>query len=129
MTGARAHPFTGPRAAWIVGIAAAFVAAVDASRWLGPALLLDPDRGWAPARLLLGLALCTAAAGAGALAAGLYVSWSRTASAKAPLRALPWRGDAIRILVVAAFAAGAILRVAAWTHVRCLLYTSDAADD
>ena len=118
MTGARAHPFTGPRAAWVVGIAAAFVAAVDASRWLGPALLLDPERGWAPARLLLGLALCTVAAGAGALAAGAYARWARTASALDTLRPFPWSAGAIRNLAAAALAAGVLLRVAAWTQVR-----------
>ena len=118
MTAARAHPFAGPRAAWIFGVAAAFVAAVDLARWLGPALLLDRDPGWAAPRLLLGLALGAAALAAGAAAAAGYAAWSRTASARAPLRALPWSAAALRAVAVAALAAGLALRVFAWTHVR-----------
>ncbi|HEX4440533.1 MAG TPA: hypothetical protein VH854_10715 [Thermoanaerobaculia bacterium] len=118
MSSARAYPFAGSRAIWLVGAAAAFLAAVDLSRWLGPALLLDRDPGWAGPRLALGLALCAAAAGAGALAAGLYARWSRTPVAREPLRAIPWSGGAIRALTLAALAAGLLLRVFAWSHVR-----------
>ena len=124
MTGARVAP-PGARAAALVGLAAAFVAAVDLARFFGPALLADPERAWAPARLLLGLAVASAAAAAGAIAAALFLAGAAGASARRPLEPLPLAPGALAAIAIAAVLAGSFLRLAGLDRVPVPLWVDD----
>ncbi len=110
MIGARALRFAGARPAFLVGLLAAYVGAVDLARRIGPALLRDPEPAWAPWRLLLGLGAAGVAATAGAAAAALFLAWARTRAAAEPLAPLPLRRATLVGIAVAALAAGAGLR-------------------
>ncbi len=112
-------------AAVSLGCAASFVAAVDLSRAVRPALLLDPETSWAFPRLLLGLAVIAAAAIAGGTSAALLLLWSRRASASAPLPALPFSRDALRLLFAAAVLAGAVFRFVDLARVPAWLWEDD----
>jgi hypothetical protein len=125
VTAARARPVAGTRAAGVVGIAAGLVAGVDLLRAVRPALLSDPDPGWAAPRLLLGLAVAAGAAAVGSLAAAIYAAWARLPAARAPLAPLPWRPALLAALAACAVAAGAALRFAALPRVPESLWIDD----
>lgn len=112
-------------AALIVGCVAAFIAAVDLSRAVRPALLLDPEVSWALPRLLLGLCLIAAAAVAGGLAAALLLLWSRDPAAAAPPPALPFSRNALCLLFAAAVLAGAVFRFWELARVPSWLWEDD----
>ena len=107
----RARPDARARAAVVVGAAASFVAAVDLARLARPRLLLDPEPGWAAARLVLGLAVVAAAAAAGGVFAGAFRVLSGTRLLAAPLVPLPLSRRAVVLLTGAALAAGLTLRI------------------
>ncbi|MEP6994164.1 MAG: glycosyltransferase family 39 protein [Acidobacteriota bacterium] len=109
----------------LVGIVVGFVAAVDLTRWIRPAVLLDPDPSWAAPRLFLSMVVCCGAALAGGLAAGAFLLWSRMPSASAPLSPLPLRRGAVTALAAAAIVAGAALRFAALARVPEVLWVDD----
>jgi len=124
VTGARGAP-PGARAAVLVGLATAFVVAVDLACALRPALLLDPERAWALARLLLGLGVAAAAGTAGAGAAALFFLGAGTASSRRPLEALPLSRRALAAIAIGAFLAGSFLRLAALDRVPVPLWVDD----
>ena len=110
MTSVRALRFAGARPTLFVGLACAFVAAVDLARRIGPALLSDPESAWAPWRLLLGLGAACGAGAAGALGAAVFFAWARTRAAAEPLAPLPFRGATLAALTLAAVTGGTALR-------------------
>ena len=124
MTGARAAP-PGARAAVLVGLATAFVAAVDLARFLGPSLLADPEHAWAPARLLLGLAVASAASAAGAVAAALFLVGAASASARGPLEPLPLSHGALAAIAIGSVLAGSYLRLSGLDRVPVPLWVDD----
>jgi hypothetical protein len=106
----RARPDARARAAIVVGVAASFVTAVDLARFARPRLLLDPEPGWAVARLALGIAVAAAAAAAGGAFAAAFRLLSRSRLLCAPLVPLPFPRRAVVLLAVAAIGAGLALR-------------------
>ena len=102
-----------PAAARAVGNGAAFVAAVEVARRVGPSLFADPEPSWAPARLVLALTLAVLAGAFGAAAAGLFLLWSRTRAAGLDLSPLPLPRSALFVLFAAAVLVGGWLRLAA----------------
>ena len=110
---ARALRSPGARTSALVGIATAFVVAVDLARGIGPRLLLDPDRSWAFARVALGLIVLAAASGAGVLAAVAFGAFLRSHLATRELEPLPFSRRALWVLAGAALLIGIAAR-AAW---------------
>ena len=95
-----------------VGLAGAFVAAVNLARAIRPALLVDSDPAWAIPRLFLGLLFLAGTAAAGAALAGAFLIWAQTPSARAEPAPLPFRRRTLALLACAAILAGAALRLA-----------------
>ncbi len=125
MTPSRARPGTGDRAALLVGLVAAFVAAVDLVRWARPGLLLDEALDWAPARLLLGLAVAAGAGAAGVLAGGAFRLWSAMPRAAEPLEPLPLGPGILTAIAAMVILGGASLRFAALARVPSALWVDD----
>ena len=94
----------------LLGLLAAFVAAVDAVRAIRPDLLLDSDASWALPRLGLWLLVAFISAAAGGIAAALFFGWSRTVAATQPLSPLPFKRSTLAVLFVVAVLAAAIFR-------------------
>jgi dolichyl-phosphate-mannose-protein mannosyltransferase len=107
---ARVFRNSGARTAAVIGLAAAFVVAVDLARWIGPWLLLDPDRSWALPRIALGLAVFAAAAAAGVLAASAFRAFLRSDLAAQPLEPLPLSRRALAVVAAAALVVGIAAR-------------------
>ena len=101
-----------PRAAFGVGLAAAFVSAVALARRIGPALLVDAEPAWSPARLALGLAVLGGASAAGAGGAIVFHLWARSRAAADELAPLPFRAGTLAALTLAAVLVGTMLRFA-----------------
>ena len=99
-------------AAVVAGCAGAFVVAVDLTRAIRLALLLDPESSWAIARLLLGLSVVAASGGAGVLAASAFLALSRMPGAAAPPMPLPFSKGALAVLFALALLAGTFFRFA-----------------
>jgi hypothetical protein len=97
-------------AAVAVGLAGAFVAAVNLARTIRLGLLLDPDPAWAIPKLFLGLVVLAGSAAAGTVLAGTFVLWARTRSAREELAPLPFSKATLAGLAAAAVLAGAALR-------------------
>ena len=114
-------------AALAAGCAAAFVVAVDLARALRPALLLDPESSWALARLLLGLSVVAASAGAGVLAASVFLAFSRIPGVAEPLAPLPFSRNALAVLFVLALLAGAVFRFAELARLPPSLWEDDVS--
>lgn len=112
MSGSVARGWKAAEAAAVVGIGAAFVAAVWLARFVGPALFVDRESSWAVPRLALALALALASAGAGAAAGGLFLAWGRTSSASSDLEALPLKGSTLAAILLACIVLGACVRFA-----------------
>ncbi len=125
MTRPRARLGAAARAALLVGLAVSFVAAVDLVRWVRPGLLADPEPSWAPERLLLGLAILTAAAAAGSLAAAGFRLWSAMPRASAPLDPIPFGKGALAALALASILGGTTLRFWALSRVPSSLWVDD----
>ena len=100
------------RAALCAGSVVSFVVAVRALEAIRPALLLDTDPGWVPARFLLWIGLLSATAASGGLAAGLFFLWCRSRFAPDAPQPLPFRRTTLYLLAVGALAAGALFRFA-----------------
>lgn len=102
-----------PRAtgALLAGAAAAAVVAVDLARALRPALLLDPEPAWALPRLLLGLAVLSAAACAGVGIAAVLSFWNRSPAGLAAAQPLPFSRRSLAALAAAGFLLGAASRL------------------
>ncbi len=113
------------RPAALVGIAVGLTAGIDLVRWIRPGLLADAEPSWAPARLLLGLGVACGAVAAGGFAAAVFLLWSKTRSASAPLEPLPFRRGALIALAAAAILAGVILRFASLSRLPESLWVDD----
>jgi hypothetical protein len=121
----RARLTASARTALGFGLLASFVGAVDVIRWIRPALLREAESSWAPARLLLGLLVCAAAALAGGLGAGGYLLWSRIPAAAEPLRPLPLAASTRAAITVAAILIGTALRFAALDRIPEPMWVDD----
>jgi Dolichyl-phosphate-mannose-protein mannosyltransferase len=117
----------GTTAAVLFGGAAAFVVAEQLVERIRPALLLDPDPGWALVRLVLWLGLLSATAAAGALAAALFLLWTRSRLAPSQLAALPFRSASLVFIAVGAVTAGALLRITALDRIPPSLWIDDVS--
>ena len=73
-----------------MGLAGAFVAAVNLARTIRLGLLFDPDPAWAVPKVFLGLLALAGTAAAGAVFAGAFLLWARTRSAHGELVPLPF---------------------------------------
>jgi Dolichyl-phosphate-mannose-protein mannosyltransferase len=96
------------RAAQLAGVAAAFVAAVDLTRWIRPGVLTDPEPAWALPRLLLGLFVVAGTAAAGVLAASAFLLARRFFDTTPT--PLPFSRFALALVAAAALGGGALLR-------------------
>jgi hypothetical protein len=115
------------RPALFLGLLVSFVVAVDCARWIRPALLLDADPSWAPARLLLSLLVCAAAALAGAAAAGAFLLLSRLTVAAGPLRPLRLPAGVLAAVASASILLGVALRFAALDRVSDPMWVDDVS--
>jgi hypothetical protein len=106
----RARPDARARAAIVVGVAASFVTAVDLVRLARPRLLLDPEPGWAIARVALGLAVAAAAAAAGGVFGAAFRVLSPSRLLSAPLLPLAFSRRAVVLVAAAAIGSGLALR-------------------
>ena len=97
-------------AALLAGLLVSLIVGVDLVRAIRPTLLLDADPSWAVPRLILWWALLVSTAGAGGLAAALFLLWSRTSRSRAAAEPLPLRRGALVALAVAAVLVGALVR-------------------
>ena len=111
MTGRRVRPAGESRAAVLVGVAAAFVAAVDLVRLARPALLLDADASWTLLRLLLWLGVGAGAGAAGIAAAALFRILAGGPLASADEAPVPFRRGTLAAIALGALVAGAALRL------------------
>ena len=100
------------RSATIFGLAAAFVAAVEAIRWVRPGVLLDPDPAWQVIRVVLILGVLTVAFAAGWAAVLAFRFFERSRLGRERLEPLPLPRRALIALALAAFAVGATSRTA-----------------
>jgi hypothetical protein len=80
---------TSARAAFLVGLAVAFVVAVDLVRWVRPLVLTDSDPAWLVPRLLLGLFVVAATVCAGGLAGAAFLLSARSLASRLSLEPLP----------------------------------------
>lgn len=117
----------GTTAAVLFGSAVAFVVAVRLIAAIRPALLLDPDPGWALVRFALWLGLLSATAAAGALAAALFLLWMRSRFAPSTLAPLPFRTATLVLIGVGAIATGALLRITALDRIPPSLWIDDVS--
>lgn len=115
------------RAALGLGLLVSFVVAVDAVRWIRPALLTDADASWALARWLLALLVGVLSALAGGVAAGVYVLWSRSSSSVEPLRPLALAASTRALLCAAAVLVGGALRFAAIDRIPEPMWVDDVS--
>jgi hypothetical protein len=99
------------RSAIFVGLGAAFVASVEAIRWIRLDLLLDPEPSWQLARLILGLFAVSISATAGILAAAICSIVARSRWGKRAPLPLPVRRSSLLILGGAILIVGVLLRV------------------
>jgi hypothetical protein len=117
----------GRGAAVLSGTGAAFVVGVFLVAAIRPRLLVDPDPGWALARLLLTLAVIAAAAGAGVAVSAAVFLWGRTRAVRETLPGLPLSAGALLLLAAAALLAGAAARFAALDRLPAALWVDDVS--
>jgi hypothetical protein len=115
----------GGAAAVLAGLTAAFVVGVSLVRALRPALLFESEPSWAIPRLLLSLGVIGLSVLCGGLAAGGYLLWLRTGSARADLQPLPLSHGSLWLLAAAALAAGTLLRFHALDRIPESLWIDD----
>src|SRR5450755_4778738 len=96
--------------ALFAGLLIGFVASVDLARAIGPALLFDREPSWAPFRLVLGLAVVAAGAGAAGAASGIFVLAGGSRLLRAPLRPLPLSRAALVCIALLALSVGVAAR-------------------
>lgn len=109
----------------LAGGAAAYVTAVDLMRWIRPALLLDPESSWAPARLLLGLAVLGAASSAGGVVAAAVFLWGRSVVGSSPPKPLPLLPGVLTGLAAATLLGGVLVRIIALDRTPWPLFQDD----
>lgn len=109
---AASHRFPSARAAFLAGLAVAFVAAVDLVRWIRPLVLTDPDPAWLLPRLLLGLFVIAATVCAGGLAAAVFLIAARSLSTESPLAPLALPRATLFAVAAAALLLGTLARFA-----------------
>ena len=114
-------------AAVALGSAVAFVVGERLVEAIRPALLLDPDPGWTPMRLLLWLTLLSATAASGALAAGLFLVWTRCPFAPGGLAPMPFRATTLAVIGAGALLLGSALRLAALDRIPPSLWIDDVS--
>jgi hypothetical protein len=102
----------GTATAFFFGGAAGFLVGERLVETIRPALLLDPDPGWAVSRFLLWLGLISAVAASAGLAAGLTLLWVRSRLSPQDPEPLPFRKSALVLIGLLALAAGALFRFA-----------------
>ena len=110
-----------------MGVAAGLTAGVDLVRWIRPGVLADPEPGWAPIRLLLGLSAAAGAAAAGVLATALFYAWALTRAAARPLEPLPFHRATLAALTLSAILVGTALRFAALDRAPSWLWVDDVS--
>jgi hypothetical protein len=108
-----------------VGLATGFVSVVALARRIGPALLVDTETSWSPARLALGLSVLAGAAAAGAAAAAVFDLWARSRGATDDLAPLPFRAATLAALTLVAILTGTMLRFAGLARVPEWLWVDD----
>jgi hypothetical protein len=109
------------------GGAMAFVIGERLTVAIRPALLLDPDPGWALMRILLWWGLLSATAAAGALTAALFLLWARSRFAPGDLAPLPLRVAALVLIGAGALLLGTALRLAALDRIPPSLWIDDVS--
>ncbi len=109
----------------LAGGAAAYITAVMLVRLIRPALLLDPEPSWAPARLLLDLAVLTAASSAAGAVAAAVLLWGRSAVAGSPPKPLPLLPGALTALAAAGFLMGVLARFVSLDRIPWPLFQDD----
>lgn len=117
----------GTTAAVFFGGAVAFVVGERLVEAIRPALLLDPDPGWALMRLLLWIGLLSATAAIGALSAALFLLWTRSRFSARELAPLPFRAATLVLIAVSAVTAGAVLRITALDRIPPSLWIDDVS--
>jgi hypothetical protein len=111
VTGRRARPEPGARAAILVGLLAAFVGVVDLVRLLRWPLLSDPEPSWAAPRLVLAIAVAAAGASVGVLGGGAFLLFARSRLGRAEPTPVAVSRRALAAIAIAAIGAGAGLRL------------------
>ncbi len=99
------------RAAVLIGLAAAFVAAVDLARWIRPAVLTDNDPAWIVPRLFLGIFVVSATVCAGGLAAAAFLLAARTLASRLTPAPLPLQRWTLAVVAAGAIALGTLARL------------------
>lgn len=127
MTGSRAFPTSGARAAVFAGCLSGFVALVNLVRRVRLPLLTDLDPSWAPVRLLLGLGVAAAAVSCAVLAAGALFLWAANARFARDAAPLPFRRATLAILAGGAVLLGSAIRFAALDSVPDWLFVDDVS--
>lgn len=127
MTGPRARPSRGARAAVLAGWLAGFVCLVDLVRLVRLPLLIDPDPSWAVARLLLGLGVAAAAGAGGVLAAAAFALWAADSRSCVDAAPLPFRWESLALLAAGALLAGAAARFVGLGRVPAWLFLDDVS--
>jgi hypothetical protein len=100
------------RAAFLVGLAVAFVAAVDLVRWVRPLVLTDSDPAWLVPRLFLGLFVVAATVCAGGLAGAAFLLSARSLASRLSLEPLPLSRLTLFGVAAAAIVLGTLARFA-----------------
>jgi hypothetical protein len=103
------------------------VALVDLVRFVRFSLLIDPDRGWAVARLLLGLGVAAAAGAGGVLAAAAFAVWAADRRSSLEAAPLPFRPISLALLAGGALLAGSAVRFVALARVPPWLFVDDVS--
>ena len=127
MTGPRALPSSGARAAVSAGLLAGFVALVDLVRLVRLPLLTDPEPSWAAARLLFGLGVAAAASAAAVLAASALCLWAADPRSSCDPAPLPFRPRTLALLAGGAVLLGLAARFAALDRVPAWLFLDDVS--
>lgn len=115
------------RAASLIGLAVSFVAGVGLARALRPLLLLDPDPAWALPRLLLGVLLVAATAGAGGLAAAAFHLLARRLPPEFSPAPVPFGRLALAAVAAAAIILGTLARFASLESLPPSLWIDDVS--
>lgn len=115
------------RAALFIGLAVAFVAAVDLARWVRLPVLTDSDPAWVVPRLLLGLFVISGTVSAGGLAAAVFLMIARGVSARFSFEPLPFRRATLFAVAAAAIVLGAFARFVSLSTVPPSLWIDDVS--
>jgi hypothetical protein len=113
------------KAAALAGCAASFAVAVALTMAIRPALLFDPEPGWAAPRFAIGLAVFGASALAGIATGTAVFLWSRTRASAEPLAPLPLPRATLAALAVAALLLGTWARFAELGSLPLPLWVDD----